>query len=424
MKSLRQIQDEAAAKVGSNKPAPPDTFGAVVEVVESSEVEGGLQLLAKVKSSSKVVGFDEEVVVRFRGDVAKSVTNFRKGGGRIDPKKPDASAGTVVTLESCYLTPDKDETGRPVISARWINTLQSSAKDGDSRSFVDEVLATAPRIGFANPRSGRPGEPDRITLGVNATSVRVELRNERGFYSKEMPREWALERLREVPSSEKVRVSVDALEPERAVLATSRESFEAEVREQLSAGSRAFCLARVFDGEEVIARSIYVSHKVVDGNYVPDVSRAIEELFANNVFRNVPNDTLFDGVESGEFKIEVVPGYRMTWAGDTSRDDNSAFKMVEDVKSGRSEHYEMIFGEDANNWARVIFAGIARDDSMAGFSPFNLIADGVKRFRANELATANFQPRVAPAVDSTHPPDVGGEFEAALSEGAPAPAPR
>lgn len=426
MKTLKQIQEEVAAKVDSKKAPQMDTFAVVMEVAESSEVDGGLRLVGSVQNASKVFADQEVVSVTFRGDVAKSVTNFRKGGGRVDPANPGASAGTIVTLESCYLTNEKDSAGRRVVSARWVNTLQSSAKQGDGRSFVDEIFATAPRLNFANPRANRPGEPERITLGVNAASVRVDLRNERGSYSKEMSRDWAVERLKELPVGEKVRVNIDVIEPEAAVLATTREAFEAALREQLAVGPKAFCVARVSDGEQVIARSVYVSHKVVDGAYLPDVDRAIDELFSNNVFRNVPNDDLFASLAAGDYKVEVIPGYRMTWAGDTSKDDNSAFKLVEDVKNGRAEHYELIFGQDANNWARVVLAGISRDQqSMAGFSPFNVIADGVQKLRANELSTANFQPRVESAAESTQASDVAHEFEAEMAEASePAPAPR
>ncbi|MDH0342031.1 hypothetical protein [Chromobacterium haemolyticum] len=412
MALLKTLQASSKGAAGEKK---YNAFGVVFSVeTAKQEADGNLKLTGKVLNTNKHVSPDETVTVLFRGDNAsKSVTNFVKGNGKKALETPTAAAGTFLTLEGCYPTEDMDGDNR-VLSARWLNTLASSRNDDhDNRSFIEDVLATAPRISFKNP-DVKPGEPERITLPVNAEKVTVKVKNEHGTFDKEFPAIWAIGKLAGLPATEKPAVTIDTIEPSAAVEVTDRGSLEDALRVQLARGTKALAMLRVSDGEDVLTRAIYVAFKKDGDEYVPDVDKTLEDLFKNNVFKGVPNDDLFAGMANGSVKVEAIPGYRMSYAGDPTKDDNAAYKLVSDVKTNRTQRYEMIFGTDANRFAKVILPGIARNDSIAGFSPFNILADDPGTYLANEFGTAVIQPNAhpAPPVQPSEPSEPAPDFAA------------
>lgn len=428
MKSLKQMQAEAAKKTEGAGKKQNNTFGVVLSVKTAVEHEGGLKLTGVVLNTNKALAENEEVTVLFRGDNAgKSVTNFKKGGGKLDPKRPEASEGTFLTLESCYLTEEKDG-DRRVISSRWLNTLASSSKkDQDNRSFIDNVLTTAPRITFTNP-DVKPGEPERITFPINAKTVTGRVKTDHGTFDKEFPREWALEKLIALPATEKSQVHIDMIETADAREVKDRAGLESALREMLARGTKALAMLRVSDGDDVVTRAVYVPFKKDGEEFVPDVDKAIEDLFKNNIFKGIPNEDLFAGLDSGGVKIEAIPGYRMMWAGDTTKDDNSAFKLVEDVKANRVQRYEIMFGTEGNRFAKVILPGMARKDSIDGFSPINILSDEAGTYLASEFSTSiiqrNVQPQSVAVSDAEQSPDFAAlehEFDAAMAGAEEAP---
>lgn len=423
MSFLKKAQANAAKNKEAGGKKQNNTFGVVLSVLTAVEHEGALKLTGKVLNQTRALGEEETVTVLFRGDnAAKSITNFKKGGGKLDPKRPDASAGTFLTLEACYLADEKDGDNR-VISSRWLNTLASSSKnDQDNRSFIDNVMATAPRITFANP-DVKPGEPERITLPVNAKTITGRVATEHGTFDKEFPRDWAVTKLNALSASDKCQVHIDMIEPSSTVEILDRDSLEAALREQLSRGTKALSMLRVSDGEDVVTRAVYVPFKKDGDEYVPDVDKAIEDLFKNNIFKGIPNDDLFAGLASNGVKIEAIPGYRMNYAGDTTKDDNSAYKLVEDVKANRVQRYELMFGTEGNRFAKVILPGMARKESIDGFSPINILSDEAGTYLANEFSTSIIARDVQPqsvAVEASEPaPDFAAlehEFDAAMAD--------
>ncbi|MCC0322852.1 hypothetical protein [Pseudomonas aeruginosa] len=177
MSLLKRIQD--VNKGGADKKY--DAFGAVFEVSTAVESNGAVKLTGKLlNESNPKVKAGEEIVVTFRGESAsKSLTNFVKGNGKKSLAAPDAAKGTFLTLEGCFFS-DEMEDGKRVLSSRWLNTLASSNDtDHDNRSFIENILATAPRISFKNP-AVQPGEPERITLPVNARTVTARVKTDHG----------------------------------------------------------------------------------------------------------------------------------------------------------------------------------------------------------------------------------------------------
>ncbi len=433
MSFLKKAQAAAAKNKDSGK-KQNNTFGVVLSVLSAVEHEGALKLTGTVLNQTKSLVPNETVTVLFRGDnAAKSITNFKKGGGKLDPKRPDAAVGTILTLEGCYLADEKDGDLR-VISSRWLNTLASSSKtDQDNRSFIDNVMATAPRITFANPEV-KAGEPKSITLPVNAKIVNGRVATEHGTFDKEFPRDWAIAKLNALSATDKCQVHIDMIEPSETRGITDRAGLEAALREQLARGTKALSMLRVSDGEDVVTRAVYVPFKKDGEEYVPDVDKAIEDLFKNNIFKGIPNDDLFAGLASNGVKIEAIPGYRMNYAGDTTKDDNSAYKLVEDVKANRVQRYELMFGDEGNRFAKVILPGMARKDSIDGFSPINILSDEAGTYLANEFSTSiivrDVQPQSVAVEASDAAPDFAAlehEFDAAMAvteeSGAAAPRP-
>lgn len=422
MKTLRQMQEAAKAKDANGK-KQNNTFGVVLSVLSAVEQAGALKVTGKVINTNKALAENETVTVLFRGDNAgKSITNFKKGGGKLNADRPDASAGTVLTLEACYLTDEKDGDNR-VISSRWLNTLASNSKtDQDNRSFIDNVMATAPRITFANPDM-KPGEPKSITLPVNAKIVSGRVETDHGTFVKEFPREWALEKLKALPATEKCQVHIDMIEPNDACEIKDRAGLEATLRGMLGRGTKALSMLRVSDGEDVVTRAVYVSFKKDGEEYVPDVDKAVDDLFKNNIFKGIPNDDLFAGLASKGVKIEAIPGYRMNYAGDTTKDDNSAYKLVEDVKANRVQRYELMFGTEVNRFAKVILPGMARKESIDGFSLTNILSDEAGTYLASEFGTSIIHREVAPqsvavSENAEAAPDFAAlehEFDAAMA---------
>jgi len=397
MSLLKKLQEKSKSAGGEQK---YNAFGAVFQLATAEETpDGSMKLTGKVLNSNPKLKPDETVSVVFRGDNAsRSITNFLKGNGKGALKTPDAAAGTFLTLEGCYITEEMDGERRQ-LSARWLNTLASSRNaDHENRSFIENVLATAPRISFKNPDM-KPGEPERITLPVNAHNITAKVKNEHGTFDKEFTYEWAVDKLKQLSSTDKPTVVIDTVEPQEAVIVEDRAGLEAALGTQLARGTKALALLRVTDGEDVFTRAVYVGFKKEGDQYVPDVQKTLEDMFKNNIFKGVPNQDLFNGLGDGSIKMEAIPGYRMTYAGDPNKDDNAAYKLINDVKDGKTQRYQMIFGADGNRFAKVILPGIARNDTIDGFSPFNILADDPGTFLAHEFNT----PHIAPNAQATPP---------------------
>jgi len=394
MALLKKLQENNKANGGAQQ---YNAFGTVFAVKTAKEEGGALVLTGNVLNTNPNISTDEVLTVKFRGDSAgKSLTNFIKGNGKGALKTPEETAGTFLTLEGCFVVADEKDGDNRILSARWLNTLASSrSNDHENRSFIENVMATAPRISFKNPEVLN-GEPERITLPVNAKKITAKVKNDHGTFDREFTAAWAVEKLGKLSPADKPVVTIDTIEPAGAVPITSKEGLEATLGEQLVRGTKALALLRISDGEDVLTRAVYVQFKKDGDDYVPDIEKSLEDLFKNNVFKGVPNEDLFAGLSDGSIKFESIPGYRMSYAGDPTKDDNAAFKLISDVKKGLTQRYEMIFGTESNGYAKVILPGIARTDEIGGFSPFNILAETPGTFQANQFNTALIAPNTEP----------------------------
>ncbi|MFM0265508.1 hypothetical protein [Paraburkholderia sediminicola] len=417
MSFLKKLQESKSTT--SNRQY--NTFGVIMSLQTAVKAhDGSLELVGTVLNNNKQLNGQESVTVRFRGDNAsRSVTNFEKGLGRTALSKPDAVQGAFLTIESCYVTEDMDGERR-VLSGRWLNTLAAPGVEAhQNRSFIEGILASAPKISFKNP-DVRPGEPERISLPVNADKFPARVKTEQGTFEKEFDAVWAVEKLNRLGKGDKPTVTIETIEPHEAVVVSDKGELERILTEQLGRGTSALSILRVTDGEDVFSRGVYVSFKKDGDAYVPDVEKTLENLFANNIFKGVPNNDLFAGLVEGSIKVEAVPGYRLSYAGDPTKDDNASYKRIDDVKKGRNIHYQQLFGKEAQGYASIILPGIARNDSISGFSPINILAGDPGVFRATQFPTANIQPaaeplpRVEPEEDDE--PEPGKEFESEMED--------
>jgi len=422
MSSLSQLR-QSGAPAQAQAPKQNNAFGVVLSIATAREVDGSLVLTGNTETQNDQLPAHSQVKVTFRGDSGgRSVTNFTKGNGKSSLAAPEKAAGTIVTLESCYLTGEKDG-DMPVLSARWLNTLAVVGKeDHENRSFVENILATAPRLIFDNP-APQAGEPSSITLPVNAERIRARVDGDGG--TKEFSREWALGKLKAVPANKKVQVMIDTIEPSESVKVGSIEELKAALAKQLGRGTKALSMIRVADESEIATRLSYVPFKTEDHGgkktYLPDVDKALEDLFKYNIVKDVPNDALFAALQDPDSKlvVEVIPGYRMTWAGDSTKDDNAARKLIGDIKEGKTARYDVLFGKEPTHYAKVILTGLCRNDSIDGFSPMNVMTEEAGYRAPDGFATPHVQPRQATAPD----PESSASEEESADEDTPRPSP-
>ena len=377
-----------------------NAFGMVLNISTATVVDNSLVLTGKTLTNNAQLPEGSEVKVMFRNDSAgRSVSNFTKGNGKSSLATPEAAAGTFVTLESCYPTGVNDGP-LPVLSARWLNTLASvNNPDHHNRSFVENILASAPRLIYDNP-DPKPGEPRSITLPVNAAEIQARVEGDGGRQTKAtFSREWAVEKLKALPKGKKPQVVIDTLEPSESAKATSLDSLQDILRQQLARGTKALSMIRVADSDEVLTRLVYVPFKrVTEGTetkFLPDVDTALDDLLRYPILRGIPNDALGEAIVEGKVVAEVIPGYRMTYAGDTSRDDNAAFKLVQDVCNGRDARNRVLFGNEPANYAKVILTGLCRTEAIDGFSPTNIMTEESGSWSPTEIVTPHIQPQVA-----------------------------
>lgn len=394
MSTLRNLRDSGGPKGAART---PNTFGAVLRVSTAIEEGGALKLTGTVVTDVPGLGEGREVAIVFRGDDAdRAVNNFIKGnGGRKSLAQPDSAAGAHLTLESCYLTEDT-QGDLPVISSRWLNTLQAANKEEHgNRSVLEAVFATSPRVQFDNPdyRDGLE-EPKTITMPVSQDKFIARVVTEHGTFNREFDRSYGVEKLKRLGKDAKPSVFIDMIEPKAAVLVTSEAELTSVLTNQINRGTRSLSLLRVTDGEEIVDRMVYGSYKKADsGEYKPDPQRTLEDLLKNNVFRDIANADLFKGLADGTLKVEAIPGYRLNYAGNPNQDDNAAYKLVQDLTNDKTVRYEMMFGKEPGRFASVLLPGLDRTGDIAGFSPINVIADRPGRYTAKEIVTPLLDPK-------------------------------
>lgn len=405
---------ESTASAGAQRKT--SAFGAVLRV-KSTEIEEGkpFAIIATTMNDARDVGANVDVRIEFRdADKAeRAKSNFEKGNGRRSLSNPTAAAGAIVYVESAYVVRPKDgepASDLPTINASWLNTLAGadlSEDEANERSFIEAIVARAPKVTFENPfysKEKAGDEPQRISIPVTASKVNVRVEGPQGVVNRDMPLDWALERLRAVTKG--VSVRVDGIEPKEAKQVRSEDELKDALREAFGRGVDSFAVLRVMDTEdgEMATREVYAKRSTVNEKYAVDVEATIKDTFEKTIFRGYENAKILEAVAAGDVVLEVIPGYTFAYGANALKDNNAAFKLVKDLKEGQSTRMDMIFGKDPSSFASVLMPGIARAETYEGFTATAILADRNGEIHAlKELVTpAITHPGKPLAADEAH----------------------
>lgn len=381
---------------------------------KAGEQDEQLEVVGVVTNNTKLTHDGDEIRVAFRSKPGVALSNLIKGTGQgngmiaVLKGNPQALAGTLLALEGCHPQMDDDKkptfdpNGMPVFSSRWVTTVASNLKMTHSnRQMLDGIFAAPPVISFQNPFAGKPDEPKSIQLPVNTPadgSVWVKIPSGDGLLPTRKPLTWAQERLAAAKSPQ-VTVETYSSSPDEIVQVKSLAELRAVLEKQLAAGTTATAMIRMTDApqhrsdaSEIHHRRVFVSFKKEGDNYVPDVDATLDRLFANALFKDkekkdIPAELFEDELKSGDFLMEVIPGYRFAFSGNAAKDDNISHTIVNDVLAGKTSGYRAVWGDQADSFAKVLLPGIARNDSLEGFSPTNFLAEEVGTWTVKTLPT-------------------------------------
>ena len=384
---LSKLKAADAATTTGGAQRKTTAFGAILRVKSIEVAEGKpFALVATTMNKARGIGEGVDVRVEFRdADKAeRAKNNFHRGNGRSSLSSAEAAKDAVIYVESAYVQQPKEgepASDIPVINASWLNTLAGAdlpAAEAEQRSFISGVFSRAPRVQFENPfftKEKAGEEPERISIPVNATSVSVKVQGPQGSVSRDMPLEWALERLRAATKS--VSVRLETLEVEKAKQVRSEDEVKVALREALKEGTDSFAALRIIDVEsgEVAQRVLYPKRHTVDGKYSIDMDGTLGAAFEKPLFSGFDTKLLMAAVSDGSAVLEVIPGYTHSYGANALKDNNAAFKLVKDLKDGQSTRMELIFGKDPQAFASVLLPGIAKSESYDDFMATAVLAD-------------------------------------------------
>lgn len=378
---------QSSAKSGHTR----NTFGVVLQIETAEKIDGKLVITGIALNDIPEKGKNAKISVVFRDNLAdRAEGNLLKANGKKSLETPTSAKGAMITLDHCYFD-TKAEGDIPVVNSRWLNTLSSVRNNDGDRAFLEGIVAFSPRVMFRNPdfRTGEL-EPENITIPTNTSTIKVRVDTGHGKAEHVLTREAALEKLSRATA--KPRVLLDTLQPAMAVKVACESSLNAALQTALSTGPNASAVIRLFDGEDVRVRRVTGRMKQEGEVYKADADAAIAELWSSNVLGGVNNDDFRSFLSHPEVTAEVIPGYRFNYAGDPTKDDNSAYSVVQSLKTGKTLGEQVIFGDNADNLASVLVPGLDRGPSpggeYAGFSPIRAMGDRSGTYTLLNLPTA------------------------------------
>ncbi|MBL0436803.1 hypothetical protein JD543_04905 [Aeromonas caviae] len=369
-----------------------------------------LELVGTPTNSTSAFKEGERLRVQFRPDLMqKAIDNLIKGTGQgakpmLAKLKSDetALAGSLVALEHCYPVKVEgakatDTDGNQLMMSRWLTTVSSNFKMHDDRLMLDGVFASAPKIRFDNPKAGQPDEPKAITFAVNANAddkiwVQIPTANGAGNVSRTQTLDWVKERLQAAKQeSKRISVYLDTLSsnPQECAPISSEAELKTVLANQLAQGTTALSMLRLTDdtGAEVLTRKVSVIFKQVDGQYEPDTEQTIQTLLDRPIFKDLANEQVFAGLSSGVLKMEAIPGYRVSFSGNPLEDNNISNKTINQVLEGKTTNFNVTWGNNGENYSRVLLPGIARNDSISGFTATGFLQEEMGTYTAKTLPT-------------------------------------
>lgn len=381
-------------------------FGAVMLV--SSAVKGNDDQEVVVEGeilTNSVFGRPGDKV-SLQGD-AKAVTNLVNGGARFST--PHASAGTMLLLERARITgftPD----GVRKIACQYLTTISSPSKNYDLGRGFRETMASAPVISFPNVAPGT-GEPKIITWSTNTDGITRRTKEGDQWKSVTLDLDWIREKYAmALAAGKKVKVYVDTCDPSSAIPVSSADDVASSFRALAAQSSHSIALMRAFDETGfMLTRKIPIQSSKVGDEWVPNPDKTNEYYQANEYFRGVSNDELFDDVAAGGSRMEIIPGERLYYPG-----DSAAFvikkSLTDPPTNAKGEAFNIMsftFGAKANNVAPVIIAGIVPDGG--GMVPLNMVRVEAGAVNFKELITPNLSNATRDHIENLTQDDMTGE---------------
>lgn len=360
-------------------------YGVMLEVATAVKNEDGtVKVTGKALNSSSFIKAGEAVTVELD---AVGQDNMSRGGAKFS--KPESSAGTVLTLEGCRQKAiDGDER---VLTAKYVTTLKSNSKNYDMDRDFKSVVASAPVIAFKNVKPA-DGEPKYIKWATNTDSIRSATKNAKGERQvNEYGREWIAAKYADaLAAGEKAHVYMDVVRPERAAQVLSEQDFYDLVRANSNIDRNMVLCVRAYDNEgAVMTRKIEQRTKKDDaGKYQIDTDGLIEGLKKGRVLRAIAdNNKLFGEVKAGNVVMEVIPGNRMYFPGDSALTmiKKNLLSPAKDKEDNVVNTAAFIFGDKPYNYAKCLVPGLVGEDQR--FMPINLVREEPGRMDLYTMTT-------------------------------------
>lgn len=374
-------------KSGTQQKQEPG-YGVVLEVKKATKTsDGGVEVTGVILTSSAFGKAGDKVVLA--GD-EKALTNLENGGAKFN--KPTAAAGTVLLLERAR-SKGLGEGGVRTITADYLTTISSPSKNyGDMGRGFKQAMASAPVISFPNVKP-LSGEPKTIAWATNTPGITRRVKEGNDWKTKIFDTAWLREKYAEaVGAGKKAKVYLDTFDPSNALPATTAGDVADTIRALSMQSKNSVVLLRAFDEQaSVLTRKIPIRSSKVGDEWIPDPDKTIEYCAENGYFKGVSNEALFDDIAKGESGMEVIPGERLFYPGD-SADFVIKKSLANPPKNGDGAEYNVMsftFGDRANNVAKVVIAGMLPPDG--GFVPLNMVRDEPGVVGLREMATPNRQ---------------------------------
>lgn len=373
-------------KTGNQQKQEPG-YGVVLEVKKATKNnDGGVEVVGVLQTTSAFGKAGDKVVLA--GD-QKALTNLENGGAKFS--KPTAAAGTVLLLERAR-SKGLGEGGARTISAEYLTTISSPSKNYDMERGFKQALASAPVISFPNVKPVG-NEPKTIAWATNTPGIVRREKEGNEWKTKIYDRAWLKGKYEEaLGAGKKAKVYMDTFEPSNALPATTATDVADTIKALSLQSKNSVVLLRAFDdANSVLTRKIPIQASKLGDEWVPDPDKAIEYFGEKGYFKGVANEALFADIAKGGSAMEVIPGERLFYPGDSA---NTVIKksLTNPPTNGDGTDYNVMsftFGDRANNVAKVVIAGMLPPDG--GFVPLNMVRDepGVSSLR--DMATPNRQ---------------------------------
>lgn len=265
------------------------------------------------------------------------------------------------------------EDGIKTIKPGFLYILRSASKTID----YETAFASAPVAHFKNV-TPQAGEPSEVVFSLNQLHA---------FDPKEreiLPQFdifWMKEKFDQARQSKvDINLDLDTIEPQNAMRIESREHLEQVIRGLMTNPlqlNRLFWM-RVYDSTPDDDSKYLAGGRVITPAFDPrynkkrtDPDATCAVIDKTELIPGIVNKVLFDGVESGDVALELIPGRRLRYRNNKAIDIIEGKYFSKALAAGQGEvqtSFRFTFGGHADNFASLILVG-AKKEEVSGFTP-------------------------------------------------------